>query len=89
MNGQNAYLCSDDYRDVIETLRNGRAAGGHSCALRNLNAFGDLITTSHDGERLILEDECHLGHTCRVPSYVQRALGGEPQSLVRLACDTH
>ena len=28
-------------------------------------------------------------HTCRVPSYVQRLLGGEPQSLVRLACDTH
>jgi hypothetical protein len=21
MNGQNAYLCSDDYRDVIETLK--------------------------------------------------------------------
>ena len=35
MNGQNAYLCSDDYRDVIETLKGmGRAAGGHSCAVR-------------------------------------------------------
>ncbi len=30
-----------------------------------------------------------LEHTCRVPSYVQWVLGGEPQSLVRLACDTH
>ena len=27
MNGQNAYLCSDDYRDVIETLRNGACCG--------------------------------------------------------------
>ncbi len=30
-----------------------------------------------------------LGHTCRAPSYVQRVLGGEPQSFARLACDTH
>ena len=29
------------------------------------------------------------GHTCCAPSCVQRVLGGEPQTFVRLACDTH
>jgi len=38
-----------------------------------------------------LERKCQPldGHTCCAPSCVQRVLGGEPQSFVRLACDTH
>ena len=66
------------------------ARGGGRCADASFEKDLVMGMPAARHRNLFRSTKCQLlVHTCRAPSYVQRALGGEPQSLVRLECDTH